>query len=144
MCRLSAEIGRPVTFALVQYDTSPDDWRRMFDRSAEAATRGARVHPLTVQGTLPDADVLIRGGRIAALGSALGVPPGTTVIEEGAVDDHLFALVHGRLRVHQGEQTLTLLDAGATVIAHQAGRRGDIDNRPSASASHGWQGVLHP
>ena len=43
------------------------------------------------------------------------VPAGTTVIAEGAVDDHLFALVRGRLRVHQGEQTLAVLDAGATV-----------------------------
>jgi CRP-like cAMP-binding protein len=42
-------------------------------------------------------------------------PEGTTVIVEGAVDDHLFALVRGRLRVHQGEQTLAVLDAGATV-----------------------------
>jgi CRP-like cAMP-binding protein len=45
----------------------------------------------------------------------LEVPGGTTVIAEGAVDDHLFALVRGRLRVHQGEQTLAVLDAGATV-----------------------------
>ena len=50
-------------------------------RAQDLLIRGARVHTLTVQGTLPDADVLIRGGRIAALGSALGVPPGTTVIE---------------------------------------------------------------
>jgi CRP/FNR family transcriptional regulator, cyclic AMP receptor protein len=42
-------------------------------------------------------------------------PAGTIVIAEGAVDDHLFALVHGRLRVHQGEQTLAVLDAGASV-----------------------------
>jgi len=45
----------------------------------------------------------------------LEVPGGTTVIAEGAVDDHLFALVRGRLRVHQGHQTLAVLDAGATV-----------------------------
>ena len=42
-------------------------------------------------------------------------PAGTMVIAEGAVDDHLFAVVHGRLRVHQGEQTLAVLDAGASV-----------------------------
>lgn len=40
---------------------------------------------------------------------------GTTVIAEGAVDDHMFALVRGRVRVHQGEHTLAVLDAGATV-----------------------------
>jgi CRP-like cAMP-binding protein len=43
------------------------------------------------------------------------VAAGTTVIAEGAVDDHMFALVRGRLRVHQGERTLAVLDAGATV-----------------------------
>lgn len=43
------------------------------------------------------------------------VPAGAIVIEEGAVEDHLFALVRGRLRVHQGDRTLTVLDAGATV-----------------------------
>jgi CRP-like cAMP-binding protein len=43
------------------------------------------------------------------------VAAGTTVIAEGAVDDHLFAVVRGRLRVHQGERTLAVLDAGATV-----------------------------
>jgi CRP-like cAMP-binding protein len=43
------------------------------------------------------------------------VAAGTTVIAEGAVDDHLFAVVGGRLRVHQGERTLAVLDAGATV-----------------------------
>lgn len=43
------------------------------------------------------------------------VPAGGVVIAEGAVEDHLFAVVRGRLRVHQGERTLTTLEAGATV-----------------------------
>ena len=43
------------------------------------------------------------------------LPPGTTVIEEGALDDHMFVLVRGRVRVHQGDQTLAVLEAGATV-----------------------------
>lgn len=43
------------------------------------------------------------------------VPAGATVIAQGAVEDHLFAVVRGRLRVHQGERTLTTLEAGATV-----------------------------
>jgi hypothetical protein len=50
-------------------------------RAQDLLIRGARVHTLSAQGTLPDADVLVRDGRIAALGPALGVPPGTTVIE---------------------------------------------------------------
>jgi CRP-like cAMP-binding protein len=43
------------------------------------------------------------------------VPAGTTVIDEGAVEEHLFAVVRGRLRVHQGERTITELGAGSTV-----------------------------
>jgi CRP-like cAMP-binding protein len=43
------------------------------------------------------------------------VPSGVSIIEQGAVEDHLFAVVRGRLRVHQGERTLITLDAGATV-----------------------------
>ena len=43
------------------------------------------------------------------------VAAGAAVIVEGAVDDHLFAVVRGRLRVHQGDRTLTILGAGATV-----------------------------
>jgi len=45
MCRLSAEIGRPVTFALTQNDAAPDQWRELADLSYEAVERGARVHP---------------------------------------------------------------------------------------------------
>ena len=43
------------------------------------------------------------------------LPPGAIVIAEGALDDHMFVLVRGRVRVHQGEGTLAVLDAGATV-----------------------------
>ena len=51
---------------------------------------------------------------VAQLGSEVELPAGATVIVEGAVDDHLFAVVRGRLRVHQGERTLATLDPGAT------------------------------
>ena len=43
------------------------------------------------------------------------VPAGVTIIAEGAVEDHLFAVVRGRLRVHQADHTLAVLDSGATV-----------------------------
>jgi len=52
---------------------------------------------------------------VAQRASEVDVPAGTSVIVEGAVDDHLFAVVRGRLRVHHGEQTLRILEAGATV-----------------------------
>jgi CRP-like cAMP-binding protein len=43
------------------------------------------------------------------------IEPGNTFIVEGAVEDHLFVVVDGRIRVHQGEHTLVELGAGATV-----------------------------
>jgi N-acyl-D-aspartate/D-glutamate deacylase len=45
MCRLSAKIGRPVTFALIQVDTAPDLWRELMDASLAAAEHGADVWP---------------------------------------------------------------------------------------------------
>jgi CRP/FNR family transcriptional regulator, cyclic AMP receptor protein len=41
--------------------------------------------------------------------------PGELLIEEGAVEAHLYALVEGRVRVHRGDQTLVELGPGATV-----------------------------
>lgn len=45
MRRLSAEIDRPVTFALVQNDHEPDLWRELMDLSAAAAKDGAQLRP---------------------------------------------------------------------------------------------------
>ena len=45
MCRLSAKIGRPVTFALIQVDSAPDLWRELMDASLAAAEQGADVWP---------------------------------------------------------------------------------------------------
>src|SRR5436309_6219061 len=45
MRRLSAKIGRPVTFALTQNDHDSDAWRRMLDLCAQAAAEGANVRP---------------------------------------------------------------------------------------------------
>jgi CRP/FNR family transcriptional regulator, cyclic AMP receptor protein len=52
---------------------------------------------------------------VAQRATEIDVRPGTTVIHEGAVEDHLFAVVRGRLRVHHGHQQLRILGAGATV-----------------------------
>jgi len=43
--------------------------------------RGARVHTAAAAGTLENADVLVRGGRIAAVGAGLAAPAGATVVE---------------------------------------------------------------
>jgi len=45
MRRLSAEIGRPVTFALLQVDAAPQLWREILDLSAAATAEGAQVFP---------------------------------------------------------------------------------------------------
>jgi len=43
------------------------------------------------------------------------LPAGDVLMEEGAVEAHLFAVVEGRVRVHRGDRTLVELGPGATV-----------------------------
>ncbi|HWP66373.1 MAG TPA: amidohydrolase family protein [Candidatus Limnocylindria bacterium] len=43
MEKLARETGRPVTFALLQNDVDPTQWRRLLDATERAAARGARV-----------------------------------------------------------------------------------------------------
>ena len=60
----------------------------------------------------------VPGRTLAALArraAEVDVAPGTIVIAEGAVEEHLFAVVAGRLRVHHTEHTITILGPGATV-----------------------------
>jgi N-acyl-D-aspartate/D-glutamate deacylase len=45
MRRLSATIGRPVTFALIQVDDAPDLWRDLMDASLDAVADGAELWP---------------------------------------------------------------------------------------------------
>ena len=46
MRRLSKETGRPVSFALVQHDVAPDDWKRLLDLCDEAGEQsGATLRP---------------------------------------------------------------------------------------------------
>jgi CRP/FNR family cyclic AMP-dependent transcriptional regulator len=60
----------------------------------------------------------VPGRTLAALAqraSEVEVPAGALVIAEGAVEEHLFAVVRGRVRVHRAERTVTVLGPGATV-----------------------------
>ena len=60
----------------------------------------------------------VPGRTLAALAqraSELEVAAGTLVIEAGAVEEHLYAVVRGRLRVHRGARTVTELGPGSTV-----------------------------
>ncbi len=45
MRRLAAETGRPVSFALLQLDPSPELWRELMDLSLEAIEAGAPLYP---------------------------------------------------------------------------------------------------
>jgi N-acyl-D-aspartate/D-glutamate deacylase len=45
MRRLAGEIDRPVTFALLQHDVDPDQWKRMLDLALEAYEDGVPVRP---------------------------------------------------------------------------------------------------
>ncbi len=45
MARLSAKIGRPVTFALIQVDAAPELWRELMDASLAAVEDGADIWP---------------------------------------------------------------------------------------------------
>ena len=52
---------------------------------------------------------------VAETAAEVRAAPGDVLIEEGAVEAHLYALVEGRVRVHRREQTLVELGPGATV-----------------------------
>jgi CRP/FNR family transcriptional regulator, cyclic AMP receptor protein len=60
----------------------------------------------------------VPGRVLAAVAEAadeVRAAPGAVLIEEGAVEAHLYAVIEGRVRVHRGDQTLVELGAGATV-----------------------------
>lgn len=52
---------------------------------------------------------------VAQRATEVEVPAGVAVITEGAVEDHLFAVVSGRLRVHRDGRDIAILGAGASV-----------------------------
>jgi len=45
MRRLSAEIRRPVSFAMLQVDAAPQLWRELLELSSEAVEEGAQIYP---------------------------------------------------------------------------------------------------
>ena len=50
-------------------------------QAQEVLIRNATVHTVGPRGTLQNADVLVRGGRIAAVGTGLAAPAGTPVVD---------------------------------------------------------------
>lgn len=60
----------------------------------------------------------IPGRVLAAVADAAveeRISPGEALIEEGAVEAHLYAIVEGRVRVHRGDRTVADLGPGDTV-----------------------------
>jgi CRP-like cAMP-binding protein len=60
----------------------------------------------------------IPGRVLAAVAEAAveeRLPPAATLMEEGAVEAHLYAIVEGRVRVHQAGRTVAELGPGDTV-----------------------------
>ena len=60
----------------------------------------------------------IPGRVLAAVAEAAveqRVAAGDALMEEGAIEAHLYAIVEGRVRVHRGDRTLVELGPGATV-----------------------------
>src|ERR671919_456553 len=45
MLRLAEQIDRPVTFAMIQHDQDPDQWKRMLDLALEVHERGVPIRP---------------------------------------------------------------------------------------------------
>ncbi|MGE5274516.1 MAG: cyclic nucleotide-binding domain-containing protein [Verrucomicrobiota bacterium] len=52
---------------------------------------------------------------VAATAEELTVEPGSTFIEHGAVEDCLYVVAGGRVRVHRGDRTLVELGPGSAV-----------------------------
>jgi CRP-like cAMP-binding protein len=52
---------------------------------------------------------------VAAVTTEVRFSAGDVLIEEGAVEAHLFAIVEGSVRVHRGDQTILELGPGRTV-----------------------------
>ncbi|HEY7730516.1 MAG TPA: cyclic nucleotide-binding domain-containing protein [Gaiellaceae bacterium] len=52
---------------------------------------------------------------VAAHTAEIRAQPGDVLIEEGAIEAHLYALVQGRVRVHRGSESIVELGPGETV-----------------------------
>lgn len=52
---------------------------------------------------------------VAQRATEVEVDVGTTVIEDGAVEEHLYTVVRGRLRVHRGTDEVAVVGPGSTV-----------------------------
>jgi CRP-like cAMP-binding protein len=73
--------------------------------------RVAALHKVVMFAEIPGSTL----ASVARQATEVTLEPGDPVVVEGALEDHLFVIVDGRVRVHHGDRTLTELGAGATV-----------------------------
>jgi CRP-like cAMP-binding protein len=81
------------------------------DPSLGLVERVAALHRVDLFAGVP-------GRVLAAVAEAtteVRAAPGEVLIEEGAIEAHLYAVLEGRVRVHRGDQTLVELGPGTTV-----------------------------
>ncbi len=74
-------------------------------------TRVATLHRVDLFAGIPGRLLV----AVAAMSEEVRVDAGSTIIEEGAVEDHLFVVVEGRVRVHRDDTTLVELGPGSIV-----------------------------
>jgi imidazolonepropionase-like amidohydrolase len=91
--------GRP-SFAPVDYDDLPPAME--FGRRGHVLVRNATVWTMGPEGILENADLLVSGGRVAAVGQGLSAPAGATVIDAagrhvtpGLIDAHIHSGLSG-------------------------------------------------
>lgn len=82
----------------------------------ELLIRNATVHTATARGTLQNADVLVQGGKIAAVGTGLSAPAGVQVVDAGGrpVTPTLFGGIT-RIGVEEVSGEQTTVDATLTL-----------------------------
>jgi CRP-like cAMP-binding protein len=89
----------------------PDPSPTSIGASLGLVERVAALHRVELFADIP-------GRVLAAVAEAaeeVRASPGAVLMEEGAVEAHLYAVVEGRVRVHRGDRTLVELGPGATV-----------------------------
>ena len=91
MVRLAEETGRPLTFALIQHDLEPDQWRKMLDLVGEVHDRSIPIRPQVAGRPL---------GLLLGLQTfhALRDRPSYKAIEDLPLDDKVTALRDPGLR----------------------------------------------
>ena len=91
MVRLAEETGHPLTFALIQHDLEPDQWRKMLDLVGEVHDRGIPIRPQVAGRPL---------GLLLGLQTfhALRDRPSYKAIEDLPLDDKVTALRDPGLR----------------------------------------------